>query len=102
LQGHPVFGRVCAEAAWSARTGCEIKVFVDDFLPRHSGGFNSAQILNQRARSEISGTALAVIAKFLSQKKRRLIGNGKKLTAITASLKNRLNKSLMFTRQSAD
>src|ERR1022692_4341446 len=65
-------------------------------------GLQALEVLHQIANREVRGIALAVVAIFLAQLKRRDVGHRQNLAVISAALKHRLDHALVFPGQAAE
>src|ERR1022692_4366567 len=75
LQSQAILRLVHAEAARTTGTGGKEDVVVDDLVLRHAARLQALEVLHQIANREVGGLALAVVAVFLAQLKRRDVGH---------------------------
>ena len=75
---------------------------VDDLVLCHAAGLQALEVLHQVANREVRGIALTVVAVFLAQLKRRDVGHGQNLAAVSAAFKHRLDHALVFPGQATE
>ena len=98
-QRQAILSFVHAKPAGSAGARCKEHVTIDDFLLGHTLLFQVLQVLHQIAHREIGGIALPVVAVFLAELERLLVGNGKRFALIAQAFERAVNQLLVFPGQ---
>ncbi len=102
LERHAVLGLVGAEAARPAGSRSEKNVMVENFLAREASRFERLQELYEVADGEVSGIALAVVAKLLAGLEGGHVGVRQHLEAIAAAAKHGLDEALVFPGKASE
>ena len=101
-QRQAILGFVHAEAAGSAGAGGEEDVAVDDFLLGQALLFQGLRKLHEVADGEVGGIALAVVAVFLAQLKRLLVGHRDRLAPVAKAFQRTMDQLLVLPGEAAE